>query len=127
MQPGVHRRKKVVAIALVSASALVGCSEDVPDGSHGDCSARVRWGETVFRSHNELNQAAPAGRVLGSAEIIDCGTAQDAESVDRVEVHAVGDVDDEIAVVVKDQQWSGVYVVEGLPRSAWPQQLEKDR
>ena len=127
MQSGVVRRAGVVAGALLSASALVGCSEDAPDGSDGDCSARVRLSGEVFRPHNELNQAAPVGRVLGSGEIIDCGSAQDAQSVDTVQVHAVSEVDDQVAVVVTDGQWSGVYVVEGLPRSAWPEQLEIGR
>lgn len=84
-------------------------------------------GGTVFRPHNELNPEAPVGHVLGSGEIIDCGSAQDAQSVDTVNVYAVSEVDDQIAVVVIDRQWSGVYVVEGLPRSAWPEQLESGR
>lgn len=124
MRSGVLRRTCAVTSALLSASALVGCSQDAPDGSDRDCSARVRLGGTVFRPHNELNQGAPVGQVLGSGEIIDCGTAQDAPSVDTVKVYAVSEVDDQIAVVVRDSQWSGVYVVEGLSQSAWPDQLK---
>jgi hypothetical protein len=127
MRSGVERRAGVVVSALLSASALVGCSEDGPDGSDGDCSARVRLSGKVFRPHNELNQEAPGGHVLGRGEIIDCGSATDAQGVDTVEVYAVSHVDDEIAVVVTDSQWSGVYVVEGLPQSDWPEQLKIGR
>jgi hypothetical protein len=127
MRSGVERRAGVVVSALLSASALVGCSEAAPDGSDGDCSARVRLSGKVFRPHNELNQGAPVGHVLGRGEIVDCGSATDAQGVDTVEVHAVSHVDDQIAVVVTDSQWSGVYVVEGLAQSAWPEQLKIGR
>jgi hypothetical protein len=127
MRSGVLRLTGVVVGALWSAITLVACSDDGPDASDGDCSARVRLGGTVFRPHNALNQRAPVGQVLGSGEIIDCGTAKDAPSVDTVTVYAVSDVDDQIAVIVRDREWSGVYVVEGIPRSAWPEQLETGR
>lgn len=65
--------------------------------------------------------------MLGRGEIIDCGSATDAQGVDTVEVHAVSHVDDQFAVVVTDSQWSGVYVVEGLAQSAWPEQLKIGR
>ncbi len=79
---------------------------------------------SVFRSHNELNQAAPVGQVVGSGEVIGCGPVDSAEVVDTVTVYEVTGVDGRTAVAVKGPGWSGVYVVEGIPRSEWPAPLE---
>ncbi len=78
----------------------------------------------VFRSHNELNQAAPVGKALGSGEVISCGKVATAEAVDKVTVYEVVGVDGQTAVAVKGREWSGVYVAEGIPRSEWPAPLE---
>ncbi|CAN5315607.1 hypothetical protein BH09ACT10_BH09ACT10_22820 [soil metagenome] len=112
---------RLIAASWVCACLLAACSEGA---NEGDCSARIRLGETVFRSRNELNQAAPAGGALGSGEVIGCGSASDADTVDTVTVYEVAGVDSQTAVVIKDQDWSGVYVAEGTPRSEWPAPLE---
>ena len=107
--------------ALAAASVLAACGADE---NVGDCNARIRMDGSAFRSHNELNQAAPVGKVLGSGEVISCGKVASAEAVDKVTVYEVAGVDGETAVAVKGPKWSGVYVAEGIPRSEWPAPLE---
>ena len=107
--------------ALACASVLAACGEDE---NLGDCNARIRMDGSAFRAHNELNQAAPVGKVLGSGEVIGCGKVDSAEVVDKVTVYEVVGVDGETAVAVKGPKWSGVYVAEGIPRSEWPAPLE---
>ena len=103
--------------ALACASVLAACGEDE---NLGDCNARIRMDGSAFRANNELNQAAPIGKALGSGEVIGCGKVGSAEAVDKVTVYEVAGVDSQTAVAVKAPKWSGVYVAEGIPRSDWP-------
>ena len=107
-----------IALLLV-APLLFGCSGRPSDG---DCSGRVRYQGTLYRSHNELNQAAPLARPLGGGDIVGCGDLG-ADAVDRVEVRAVGGVDPGIAVAIGDKKWRGVYVAVGVQKASWPEVL----
>ena len=107
-----------IALLLV-APLLFGCSGRPSDG---DCSARVRFQGTLYRSHNELNQAAPLARPLGGGDIVGCRDLG-ADAVDRVQVRAVRGVDPGIAVAIGDKKWRGVYVAAGVHKAAWPEVL----
>jgi hypothetical protein len=113
--------KGVAAAAawLLPVGLLGGCNSDGL-GAGGDCSIRIGFQGTVYRSHNELNQAAPAGRPLGNGDLLDC----DGGTIGHERVLAVKGVDPKVAVVVK-ARGHGIYVAEGVPRSAWPAPLRR--
>jgi len=90
--------------------------------SDGDCSGRVRYQGTLYRSHNELNQAAPLAEPLGGGDIVGCG-GLGADAVDRVKVRAVRGVDPGIAVAIGGKKWRGVYVAVGVQKTSWPEVL----
>ena len=110
----------VIWIALLLLSPLpVGCSGGPSDG---DCSGRVRYQGTLYRSHNGLNQAAPLAEPLGGGDIVGCG-GLGADAVDRVKVRAVRGVDPGIAVAIGGKKRRGVYVAVGVQKTSWPEVL----
>lgn len=111
-------------VALLGAPLFAGCTTDAANG--GDCSARIRYQGIVYRSHQALNQSAPAGRSLGQGDVVDCGDVDSAARVDEVAVLSVRGVASAVAVVVKEKDWRGVYVSEEVPSSDWPQVLQGD-
>jgi hypothetical protein len=116
----------VIWIALLLVSALLfGCSGRDSDADwEGDCSGRVRYQGALYRSHNELNQAAPLGRPLGGGDIVGCG-GLGADAVNRVEVRVVRGVDPGIAIAIGDKKWRGVYVAVGVQKASWPEVLRR--
>jgi hypothetical protein len=102
---------------LLLVGLLAGCNPDRLD-SGGDCSIRIGFQGTVYRSHNELNQAAPPGEPLGKGDLLDC----DGGTIGHESVLAVKGVDPKVAVLVR-ARGHGIYVAEGVPRAAWPAPL----
>jgi hypothetical protein len=96
---------------------------DAAPANQGDCTGRIRFEGVIYRPHNAVNQEAPAGLMVGTADVIGCG-GLDAPAVDIVEVHSVRGVGIAIALVSTDADWHGVYVAEDLRRSAWPDILK---
>ena len=123
MRPARRRSHCLAVLLAICATLCAGCSEE-PGESQGDCSARILLDGTVYRGHNELNQAAPTGTAIGTGEVIGCGSPDEAEVVDTVKVLSVVGVDHSISVATTDSDWVGVYIAEGTPRSAWPETLE---
>ena len=110
------RRPGFAALALLAV--VTGCGTN--DGATGDCSARIEFRGVTYRSHNELNDSAPTESAeLGDGRVLGC----DREAVDRVAVHRIRGVDDKVAIAIKDRDWLGVYVAEGLSPSEWPPRL----
>lgn len=85
----------------------------------GGCNARIGFQGAVYRPHNELNQSAPPGRSLGEGDVLGCAEGTEG----REQVFAVEGVDPAVAILIKTEG-HGVYVVEGLPPSAWPELLK---
>lgn len=114
------RRSRFAAL-LLAVPLIVGCAdgpEDTRGPNDGDCNARIGWDGAVYRSHNQLNQAAPRGARLGMGDVLDCyGT-----SVATVEVFAVDGVDSALAIKVIGE-WRAVYVAEGTSKASWPEPL----
>jgi hypothetical protein len=109
-----------IAVTLLSATGLLGgCAAEVQDAG-GDCNIRVGFRGIVFRAHNAVNQEARPGRSLGDGDLLDC----DGRTVGREEVFALRGVDPTVAVLVK-APGHGVYVAEGVPRTAWPAPLTR--
>jgi hypothetical protein len=117
--PGIAMRL-AIAVTLLSVTALLGgCAAD-EQGAGGECNIRVGFQGIVFRAHNALNQAAPAGRSLGNGNLLGC----DGSTVGHEEVFALRGVDPRVAVLVK-AAGHGVYVAEGVPQTAWPAPLKQ--
>ncbi len=112
-----------VALPLLSAS---GCAE--PDGTSGDCTARIEFDGTRYRSHNRLNPSAPiASRPLGEAKVLDC-TDEGWEEFDSVTVRPIKGVDPSIAIAVdRSEEWWGIYVADNTTPSEWPRVLKRGR
>lgn len=109
-------------VALLATPLFAACTSP----NDGDCTARIRYEDTMYRPHNGPNQAAPAGGSLGQGDVVDCGDVESAPKVDEVAVLSVRGVDPSVAVMVKEGDWRGVYVSEDVPRSDWPQVLRQD-
>ena len=107
-------------VVLASLLVLTACGSESPGPLDGDCNARIRFQNHVFRPHNLVDQSLqPADATLGSGDVVGC----DLESVDQVDVHRVPGVDPGLAVAVVDQDWYGIYVREGSRPRDWPSQL----
>jgi hypothetical protein len=106
--------------ALLLAAGLLGGCALADQGTSGDCNTRIGFQGTVYRAHNGLNQAAPPGRSLGNGALLDC----DGSTVGHERVFAVKGVDPSVAVLVK-AKGHGIYVAEGVSRSAWPAPLRQ--
>jgi hypothetical protein len=99
---------------------LTGCAGEGPLDGH--CSTRVGFRDTVYRGHNAINRSATFGNLLGEGDLLDC----DGTTIGHEQVFAVKDVDPAVAVVVKVKvEGHGIYVAEGVPRSAWPAPLRQ--
>lgn len=109
-------------MAAVAVCLLPACGVDA--ASQGDCNARIRYDGTLYRPHQDLRQDAPAGRAIGTGEVVGCGNGESAPTVDEVTVLRVKGVKSSVAVVVSEQDWQGIYVAEDLPRGEWPRRLE---
>lgn len=105
---------------LLGVIALVGGCATNGQGAGGDCNSRIGFQDTVYRPHNALNQKAPTGRSLGTGAELDC----DGSTVGRDKVFAITGVDPTVAIRVKGSA-HGIYVAEGLPRTAWPTPLKR--
>jgi hypothetical protein len=105
---------------LLVAPLVVGCGDDPLGPLKGECGGRIGLDGVVYRPHNELNEAAPRGKRLGSGDVVDC----DGSRVDTVEVFAVKGVDSSLAIKVPNGEWRAVYVAEGVPVSSWPDVLK---
>jgi uncharacterized protein DUF6281 len=114
-----------VRTALLATATALFCSacSSPSDPNDNDCAARVRYQGAIYRGHNLLNQHAPRGRMLGTADIIGCG-GPSAHAVDTARVYAVKGVQPGSALLTVDKDWRGVYVVEGLSPKSWPTQLK---
>ncbi|MFN8136177.1 MAG: DUF6281 family protein [Propionicimonas sp.] len=115
-------RAAAFAVAGVMAAAVLGACSAANDG---DCTGRIRYEDVLYRSHNALNQHAPAGERLGEAEVVGCGDVDSASAVDEVIVFSVKGDTANVAVIVEQGPWHGVYVSEDVPRSAWPRVLSR--
>ncbi len=104
---------------LLGTGLLSGCAL-ADEGTSGDCNTRIGFQGTVYRPHNAVNQAAAAGRSLGDGDLLGC----DGSAVGHERVFAVEGVDPAVAVLVK-AKGHGIYVAEGVPRSAWPSPLRQ--
>lgn len=103
---------------LLIVPLVAGCA-DGQRADEGDCTARIGWEGVVYRSHSELDPAAPRGERLGSGDVLDC----DGSSVATVRLFGVDGVDSSLAIRTTGE-WPGVYAAEGTPRSSWPDVLE---
>ena len=112
-------RRRSAALLLLLAPLIVACAGD-GGGTEGDCNGRIGWSGAVYRPHNELNQAAPRGEMLGSGNVLDCDGSRLGTVVN---VFAVDGVDTSVAIKVAESEWRGVYVAEGTPKSSWPDVL----
>lgn len=112
------RLRMLLVLAVV---ALAGCTSE--DGYEGDCSARVRFGGSLYRSHNAMPSHAPLGAAVGRGDVVGCG-GLDAPAVDRVQVRRIRGVDPELAIGTRGE-WSGLYLREDLAaeQSSWPEPL----
>ena len=116
----VRIKSLAIAATLVSVAGLMsGCAADA-QGADGDCDIRVRFKGAVFRPHNALDQGAPRDRSLGNGDLLGC----DGRTVGHEEVFALTGVDPTVAVLV-EAAGHGIYVAEGVPRTAWPAQLKQ--
>lgn len=106
--------------ALLLAAGLLGGCTLANKGTAGDCNTRIGFQGIVYRPHNALNQAAPPGKSLGKGDLLDC----DGSTIGHERVSAVKGVDAAVAVLVK-ATGHGIYVAEGVPRSAWPAPLRQ--
>ena len=108
--------RALAPVALLCATGVISaCSP-----GEGDCNARIGFDGNVYRPHNALNQEAAPGESLGNGDVLDC----DGSTVGHAKVFAVRGVDATMAVLVKEQG-GGIYVAEGVPRSAWPAPLRQ--
>ncbi|MFP8962470.1 hypothetical protein ACLIYP_18225 [Streptomyces nanhaiensis] len=100
---------------------LAGCASG--GGDEGDCTARIRFEGSLYRSHSAMPDRAPLGSSAGRGEVVGCG-GLDAPAVDRVEVHRIEGVAPEVAVGTRGD-WPGLYIREDLAseRSSWPEPL----
>jgi hypothetical protein len=112
------RRRLHLAILLLVAPLIVGCTED-PASNDGDCNARISWDGIVYEPHSELRPVGQREQRLGSGDVLDC----DGSSVGTVEVFAVDRVDSTLAISVTGE-WRGTYVNEDAPKSSWPPVLK---
>jgi hypothetical protein len=117
--PMTRNRRRSAVLLLLLASLVVACAGD-GDGTEGDCNGRIGWDGTVYRPHDELNQVAPRGEMLGSGDVLDCDGSRLGTAVN---VFAVDGVDSSVAITVAGSEWQGVYVAEGTPKSSWPDVL----
>lgn len=109
----------VALAALMVLSAFPACSSVGSTG--GDCTYRVGFQGDVYRTHNAVNEAAPAGELLGEGDLLDC----DGEALDHARVYAVRGVDSGLAIVVKAGPANGLYVLDGLSTSSFPEELRE--
>jgi hypothetical protein len=117
-------RAAVVWVALLAAPLFAACTRDA--ANDGDCNARILYQGVMYRWHQELNQAAPAGSSLGQGDVVDCGDVESAPKVDEVTVRSIRGVAASVAVKIVEGEWRGVYVSEDAPPSDWPQVLRRD-
>lgn len=123
-------RWMATALAVVATLPLLhACGGDGSTDDEPDCSGRIRYEDTIYRLHNEVNPDAPRGEQLGSAEVIDCGDGSSASKVDEAVIFSVRGVASSIAVMVSAREWQGVYVAEDVaddvPPSEWPSPLQE--
>jgi hypothetical protein len=111
------RLKGLSVLVAVAATFTSGCNPY----AKGDCTARVRWEDRIYRPWNELaTSTAHPSLSLGTADVVDCGGVEDASKVAEVGVFTIKGVNPDEAVVTKDKTYGGViYVVEGLGPSEW--------
>jgi Family of unknown function (DUF6281) len=107
---------------LIAISPLGGCISDLSDTDE-DCDGRLRYEAVIYQPNGDLNEAAPRGGELGTADVIDCGDVDSAPKVDEVAVLSVQGVPTSVAVIVGQGEWHGIYVAAGVPRSEWPRVL----
>lgn len=127
----------VAALAMVAAGCSGGEVYDGPDQdaakdarsaeknadvSGDDCTGRVKFRGVVYRSSNAVNENAPLGEAVGTADIVDCG---DTTVVDSVRVRRVEGVDVETAIATTDRVWRAIYINEDIASdpSSWPEAL----
>lgn len=108
-------------LLVVAVLALAGCA---PSGNDGDCNARVRFDENMYRPHNAMPDQAPLGSSVGKGDVVGCG-GDDAPAVDRVEVFRIKGVEPEVAVATRGS-WRGLYIREDLAadQASWPDPLQ---
>ena len=107
-----------VAIALAGAGvviALTACGSS-DSASDGDCSARIEYQGSTYRTHNLVRASAEAEETsLGRGEVVGC----DGDAVDQVSVHRVVGVEPDVAIAVTGSKWRGTYVLEGTGPGDW--------
>jgi hypothetical protein len=111
--------RRLLVLAVV---ALAGCTSEA--GTEGDCSARVWFEGTMYRSSNAMPDQAPLRAAVGRGKVVGCG-GLDAPAVSRVEVRRISGVDPEIAAGARGD-WRGLYIREDLAseQSTWPKPLQ---
>lgn len=113
---------RVRLLLVLAVLAVPGCASDVDNA--GDCSARVRFEEHLYRPHSAMPDQAPLGSSVGRGEVVDCGGA-DAPAVDRVDVLRIKGVEPAVAVATRGR-WPGLYIREDLAtdQASWPEPLQ---
>jgi hypothetical protein len=98
-----------LAVLLATTAALTSCSTEGANG--GDCMARVRFDGRLYEPVRGKVPKQPETKRVGRAEIVDCGSFEDAPQVATVDVNTVGSCPPTEVVMVTGKEWRGIYAI----------------
>jgi len=123
-----RRSSLAVVVGSITATAatcalLTACAGK---GDMGDCVGRVRFDDVMYAPRYDVTVTRSArGIEIDRGEGVDCGTVDTAPAVASVRLVSIDGVDPSVAVLVPRGGWAGLYVAEGVERSAWPTALRE--